>query len=141
MTIELVPLCTARISLAAPTVLPATPVGTRIIGEMTAMEVEGPRLTAHLKGAAAADWLVLAPDATLGNVDVRATLETDDGALILLHYGGRLDLAQSPPVAHTAPLFDTGDERYTWLARLQAVAKGTFNDDMSLLTYEMYEVR
>ncbi|MDQ1394896.1 MAG: hypothetical protein QOG64_155 [Acidimicrobiaceae bacterium] len=141
MPLELVPLCTARVSLAPPIVLPGTPVGTRIIGEVTAVDVDGPRIKAHMKGAAAADWLILGPDGTLGTVDVRVTWETDDGAVIFAHDGGRLVLAPAPPVAYVTPRFDTGDERYGWLARIQAVAKGTFSDDMSVLTYEMFELR
>lgn len=141
MTLELVPLCTAQVTLASPIVLPATPLGMRIIGEVTAITVEGPRVRATLRGAAAADWLLVAPDGTFGTIDARVTLETDDEALILMQYNGRLDLAQSPAVATVAPRFDTGDERYAWLARLQAVARGTFNADMSQLTYEMFELR
>jgi hypothetical protein len=41
---------------------------------------------------------------------------------------------------YVAPRFETGDERYTWLNRIQAVGKGTLNQDLSL-DYEWYEVR
>ena len=34
----------------------------------------------------------------------------------------------------------TGDERYAWLNRIQAVAKGTFTPEGTLI-YEMYELR
>ena len=40
---------------------------------------------------------------------------------------------------YAAPLFDTGDERYTWLNRIQAVSKGMV--DGLTLTYEIYELR
>ena len=33
-----------------------------------------------------------------------------------------------------------GDERYAWLNRIQAVGKGTINEDLSV-DYEWYEVR
>jgi hypothetical protein len=141
MALELEPLCTARIGLAPPILLPGTPSGTRIIVDVTGVEVEGPRITAHQKGTSGADWMVSGPDGTLGSADVRMTWETDDGALILVQYRGRLDLSQAPPVVYAAPLFETGDERYAWLARIQGVAKGTLSPDMSLLTYEMYELR
>jgi hypothetical protein len=141
MTLELVPLCTAVVTLAPPIVIPGTPLGTRLIGEVTGLDVQGERIKAHLKGAAAADWLLSSPDGTLGTVDVRITWETDDGAVIYVRYGGRLDMSVFPGVAYVAPLFDTGDERYAWLTRIQAVAKGEFSQDMLTLTYEMYEVR
>ena len=37
------------------------------------------------------------------------------------------------------PLFETGDDRYRWLNRVQAVAKGVL--DGLALTYEVCEVR
>jgi hypothetical protein len=45
MSIELVPLCTASAVLAEPFVLPDTPLGTRVIAEVTAFDVAGDRLT------------------------------------------------------------------------------------------------
>ena len=41
---------------------------------------------------------------------------------------------------YATPLFRTGDERYQWLTRIQAVAKGAFQPDGTLV-YEMYELR
>ena len=38
----------------------------------------------------------------------------------------------------TAPLFETGDERYTWLNSIQAVGIGTVNDDQTEVSYEVY---
>ncbi len=139
MTIELVPLCTVQATLAAPLVLPNTPSGTRVIVGVTEAVVDGERLRGRLKGAAAADWLVLAADGT-ATLDVRLTVETDDGALVFVQYRGRSDMSQGPTAPlYTAPLFETGDERYAWLNRIQAVAKG--RNDGSTLTYEMYELR
>jgi len=82
------------------------------------------------------------PEGT-GTVDVRATLQTDDGAIIFVQYNGRLDASQGlqfPMTAYVAPLFETGDERYAWLNRIQAVGKGIVYEDLSL-DYEWYEVR
>jgi hypothetical protein len=72
---------------------------------------------------------------------VRGTLETDDGALVYSFYQGRLDLSQPLREAHiyAAPLYETGDERYAWLNKVQAVAKGT--TDGQTLNYEIYELR
>jgi hypothetical protein len=140
VAIELVPLCTATITLADPMVLPNTPSGMRIIIEVRDATLEGERLRAKLKGAAAADWLTVGPDGT-GTLDVRGTFETDDGALVYSWYRGRLDLSKPPGSApiYAAPLYETGDERYAWLNKIQAVAKGT--TDREILTYEIYEVR
>ena len=140
VTIELVPLCTATITLADPLVLPNTPSGTRVIVEVIDAVYEGDRLSGKHKGVAAADWMTVGPEGT-GTLDVRGTLETHDGALVYVTYRGRLDLSVPPGSAPTyaAPLYETGDERYAWLNRIQAVAKGTI--DGQTLTYEIAEVR
>ena len=142
MSIELVPLATARIALAEPFILPSTPSGTRIIAEVRSGEYEGERLRGTLKGVAAADWMTLSAEG-VGTLDVRALIETDDGALVYSWYHGRTDFSEGPGIKpiYAAPLFETGDERYTWLNTIQAVAKGTLSDDNTLLTYEICEVR
>ena len=135
VTIELVPLCTATITLADPLVLPNTPSGTRVIVEVIDAVYEGERLSGKHKGVAAADWMTIGPEGT-GTLDVRGPLETHDGALVYVTYRGRLDLSVPPGSAPTyaAPLYETGDERYAWLNRIQAVAKGTI--DGQKLTYD-----
>jgi hypothetical protein len=142
MPIELVPLGTATISLASAFVLPSTPAGTRMIAEVEDAVIDGDRLRARMKGKAAADWLTMSPEA-VGTVDVRVLFETHDGALVYCWYHGRLDLSKpvgSLPV-YTAPLFETGDERYRWLNTVQAVGKGTISADGLGLVYELYELR
>jgi len=132
MTLELVPLCTATVELAE--AISVSP--TLIIGEVTGVRVEGERINAAMKGRAAADWLRVSPDG-YGTIDVRMTLETDDGAAVFVSYSGRLDFTTM--TAYATPQFDTGDERYAWLTRIQAVAKGVFGG--AGLVYEMYELR
>lgn len=137
MTIELVPLGTMTFTLSTPMVLTDTPRGTRVIVEVTGGTFVGERVRAKQHGAAAADWLTVDAHG-LGTLDVRGVMETDDGALIYATYSGRIDTAAGTgPIA--APLFDTGDDRYRWLAKIQAVAKGTIDGDT--LSYEVYEVR
>ena len=142
MAIELVSLCTLRLQLKPPIQVNAGPAGTRLIVELVSAQVKGDRLRGELLGAAAADWMIVGPDGT-ALVDVRATLQTDDGAIIFVQYNGRMDASQGlqfPMTAYVAPLFETGDERYAWLNRIQAVGKGILYEDLSL-DYEWYEVR
>jgi hypothetical protein len=138
--IELVPLATATATLSAPIVLPSTPSGMRLIFEMTDYRLDGDRFRARQRGVAAADWLVVGPEGT-GTLDVRVTLETPEGAVVLLRYGGRVDasLGLGGAPIYATPQFETGDERYAWLNRIQAIAKGTLTG--SALTYEVYELR
>jgi hypothetical protein len=133
MALELIPLCTATVSLAeAVTVSP-----TLTIGEVTGVRMEGERLTASKFGQAAADWLQVSPEG-YGTLDVKVTVQTDDGAVIHATYSGRLQF--DTMTVYAAPLFHTGDERYAWINRIQAVAKGHFTEDGTLI-YEMFELR
>ena len=139
MTLELVPLATMTAELAAPFVLDSCPAGGRWIFEVDSVTVTGDRLRASMKGRSTADWLTVGPDMT-GTLDVRMLLETDDGALVFVLYNGRVDLTNGGAGGtYAAPRFETGDDRYRWLNKIQAVAKGTL--DGSTLTYEMYELR
>ncbi len=140
VAIELVPFATATIRIKEPIMLPNTPRGTRAIIEVPEATYEGERMRAKLKGVAAADWVTVGPDGT-ASLDVRLTVETDDGALIFVSYGGRTDVSEGIGAApvYSTPLFETGDERYAWLNKVQTVAKGTIEGDV--LTYEIYEVR
>jgi hypothetical protein len=97
-----------------------------------------------MMGAAAADWILIGPEGT-ATLDVRATLRTDDGAIIFMQYNGKVaaDLSQGvqlPATVYVAPRFEACDERYAWLNRIQAIGKGTVHEDLSL-DYEWYEVR
>ncbi len=140
MALELVPLCTIDIALAAEQIFVGEgPAGLRVIAEVETVTVSGERLSGSLKGRATADWLTIV--GTVGTIDVRSTIETDDGAVVYLTYGGRMDLSQGPGGApiYTALTFETGHPDYAWLNLVQAVAKGTL--DGTSLSYEVAEVR
>jgi hypothetical protein len=141
MAIELVPLGTARIQLQPFITLEALPRGTLHIVELTDITIEGDRLQAKQKGVAAADWL-LVDSGGVGTLDVRYCAETVDGALLYASYAGRVDLSGGLFAAsvYATPLIQTGDSRYAWLNKVQAVAKGKVDESM-LLTYEVYELR
>jgi hypothetical protein len=140
MTIELLSLGTADVKISEPIMMPGGPSGTRAIIEIMSAEYKGERLRAKLKGVAAADWAVVSPTG-IGLMDVRLTIETEDGALIYVSYGGRVDLStgMEGAIVYTAPRFETGDERYEWMNKIQAVAKGVISG--GVLRYELYELR
>ena len=99
--------------------------------------MEGDRLSGTWRQGAG-DWLVV--NGGIGTVDVRAIIETDDGANVMVSYGGRLDLSNGPGAApiFVAPRFECGHPAYTWLNLVQAVGKGDL--DGAALTYEFAEV-
>ena len=133
MSLELVPLFTCTVTLAAP--IPVS--SSLMVGEVTAAVIDGERVKGTLKGNAAADWLRPSPEG-YGTLDVKITYETHDGAVIHATYSGRLQF--DTMTVYAAPLFHTGDERYLWMNRIQAVAKGAFTAPDTLV-YEMYELR
>ncbi len=106
----------------------------------------------RLKGAVlpvGADWLLIRRDG-IGVVDVRATMKTDDGALLYVSYGGLLDLGpdgyekflrgELPPEIpiRTAPRFQTSHPDYLWLNRLQCFGAGVVEPAKGLVSYDLY---
>ncbi len=129
-------LMTYRADLKPPVEVGAGPFGTRMIFDVVGGKAEGPRLRGRLL-ASGADWLLVNANGT-GYLDVRGTLETDDGALVYIHYHGVLEMnekvmavsAQGEETDYgdtyfmTQPRFETGDPRYQWLNSIVAVAEG-----------------
>lgn len=134
---ELIPLCRVDLELGPPSMIGKGPSGQRMIVEVVAMTLTGDRLNGTLKGRSSADWVTIV--GATATIDVRATIETDDGALVYVQYRGRSDITNgmgSTPI-YVAPVFETGDERYQWLNHIQAVGKGLLSD----LRYDWFEVR
>lgn len=129
-------LFTMRATLDGPTIIPNAPHGTRILVPVTGGEVTGPKVNGTLR-AHGGDWVTMRPDGT-AQLDVRVTILTDDGAAIFMEYKGILTTGENRTI-RTAPLFQTGDERYTWLNSVQAVATGETGDGD--VTYQVYAVR
>src|ERR1700704_5698280 len=119
-----------------PQKLGAVPQGTRVIAAIAGGTFEGPRLRGKVLPGGG-DWTLLRPDAVL-ELDLRITLETDDGALIGMTSFG---LRHGPPEVlaaiargesvdpsryyfRTAPRFETSAPKYAFLNRLIAVASG-----------------
>jgi hypothetical protein len=130
-------LMTLRVTVAHPQIVGSVPLGTRRIAPLSGGDFEGPRLRGTLVAAASADWLLLRADGVL-ELDLRATLRTDDGALIVMRSFG---LRHGPPEViaalgrgepvdpasyyfRTTPRFDTADARYAFLNRIVTVAGG-----------------
>ena len=138
MSIELLPLGTLTIVIDQHTVVGTTPAGIRIVGEALSCHWVGDRIEARQHGKMSHDWLMVHSDGSV-SVDARLLLMTDDGAPITITYRGKA--AKQPSeggVVFTTPVFETGDERYSWLNGIQAVGRGIRED--TLLTYELYQL-
>jgi len=134
---ELVSMGTITVQLGERIEVGSGPKGTRLVVDVESIEVESDRVRASLAATDAADWLTLSEDGSIGCVDVRFTLKTDDGAYIYVEYAGRADMANG--LIATAPTFQTGDERYAWLNKIQAVGAGALEENGRLI-YSLYEV-
>jgi hypothetical protein len=127
---------TAHTADHAPAVIRGAPGGTRLV--VTAMRgtFEGPKLRGTLAEVAGGDWVTVRADGSM-KVDVRLVLRTHDGADILMTYSGIATRdGDGIMTVRTAPLFETGDERYSWLNQLQAVARGRVGE--GAVTYEVF---
>lgn len=124
------------VTLGEQFVIQGGPLGSRVIAEVDTVELVGDKITASMVGKSAADWLTLGPDNSYGTLDVRVTLKTDDDEIIYMEYSGRIDLTNGSVVS--APLFQTGAEKYDWLNRMQSIGVGQNGPDS--LIYEMYQV-
>jgi len=128
---------TLRAETGTRTVIDNAPQGTRTIVQVTGGRFEGPRLKASVQ-TPAGDWITNRADGSY-RLDVRLTLKTDDGAVILVTYNG---IGQTTPAGASlriAPLFETGDSRYSWLTRLQAVGVGERVG--TTVTYDFYALK
>lgn len=125
------------------------PFGTRAVANVTGGTCDGPRVKGVLLPTGG-DWL-LRDERGVTRLDVRATIKTEDGALIYLQYFGiaRPNDPAHPPAAvrptaygdsyfMTAPRFETGDERYAWLSELVCVAEGRLTEKG--VAYRVYAV-
>ena len=130
------PLITLQVVVASPQRIGTAPHGARVIAPISGGTFEGPLLRGNVL-AGGGDWTLLRSDGVL-ELDLRITLETDDGALIYmtsfgLRHGPAETLAAlargesvdpSTYYFRTTPRFETSAPRYTFLNRLIAIASG-----------------
>lgn len=136
---------------APPEVIGPTPEGLRLNVYVTGGDVSGPRIQGKVRPVGA-DWLTIRDDG-VGILDVRATIETDDGALIYAAYQGVGDagedgyqrfLENNPPerlVIRAVPRFITSHPDYLWLNRLQCVNIGEADLVNWIVSYDVYALR
>jgi len=132
---------------------PAQSAGSRVIVNVTGGTVRGPKINGTIV-APSGDWLIVMADGSL-RLDVRATIKTDDGEIILVTYSGAI--ARSKEVADrfnngevitskdiyfiTAPQFTTGSKKYDWINHIQAVGKMVSTQRGVNIKYDLFIVR
>ena len=146
--VEVRHLCDISIDLELQAV--PTPAGTKMIFGVVEGRAEGERLSGSFTRNSG-DWVNFGSD-RIGRIDVRATLVTDDDAPIYFTNIGRVgplpdDFAELGPgertrwdetYARSAPVFETGDERYAWLNGILTV--GIHEVSLDHVDYRLFEV-
>src|ERR1700741_3071249 len=141
-------LMTLHVAVVGAQKIGAVPHGTRVTALIASGHFEGPRLRGRVLPGGG-DWTLLRGDGVL-ELDLRLTLETDDGALIhmtsfglrhgppefiaALGRGERVD--PSAYYFRTIPRFETGDSRYAFLNRLLAISSGDRRAEGPIYTIE-----
>ena len=119
--------------------------------------IRGPGIKGTFIGPCA-DWLRIMRSG-VARLDVRATIKTDDGALLYLTYNGIIQhseksyqklingerMTQDDGIYFfTAPTIETSAEKYAWLNGVQLVNKfveGQINPDRAYVRYDVYVLR
>jgi hypothetical protein len=141
-------LMTMHVAVASVQKIGAVPYGTRSTAVVTGGHFEGPRLRGKVLPGSG-DWTLLRSDGVL-ELDLRFTLETDDGALVHMTSFG---LRHGPPEViaalgrgetvdassyyfRTTPRFETAHPKYAFLNRLLAVTRGDRRPEGPIYTIE-----
>jgi hypothetical protein len=137
--------------LRAPEVIGPVGTGIRINFHVEGGEIRGPRLSGRVLPVGA-DWLTLQHDG-IAVLDVRATLQAGDGALIDVAYSGLGDLGgegyaaflrgELPPgmTLRTVPRFSSAHPAHAWMNRLQFVGIGEVDFARQYVSYDVYALR
>jgi hypothetical protein len=139
-----------RASLPRLTVFGATPEGLQLAFYVEEGEWSGPRVRARYR-AEGGDWMLVRRDG-VGIPNARATLETEDGALLYYQLTGTVELGPNGYERALANDFDdlaplsivgkiaTASPRWIWLNRLTLVGAGTVDLKNAVVRYDVYSI-
>jgi hypothetical protein len=135
-------------TLREPEAVGPVPDGVRLNFYVTGGSFSGPKCRGSVLPVGG-DWLTIRRDG-IGVLDVRATLQTQDQALIYIAYTGVLDLGKNgydnalkgkfPDVVplRVASRMHTSHPKYQWMNRLQCVQFGEANLPTLTRRYDVY---
>jgi hypothetical protein len=150
---ELEHICSYTVTLVdPPEVIGPVPGDLRINAYYGGGEIWGPRLRGRVLPVGA-DWLVLRTDG-VGTVDIRCTLEAEDGGLIYVTVNGVIDFGpdgyqrflsgELPPDGtpiRAASRFFTAHPDHAWLNRVSGLHIGQAVGSRGEIHYDVYAVR
>jgi len=121
------PLMSVRLKTAPTQNIGASPHGTRVTFPIIGGTFDGDRLRGQVLPGGD-DWTLKRPDGVV-ELDLRVTLETEDGALVHMTFEGiRDDGAAADPYFRTTPRFETASPKYAFLNRILAVGTAEIRD-------------
>lgn len=149
---ELEQICSYNATLSPGEPIGPVAEGLRLTIYHTGGEASGPRIRGKVRPVGG-DWATLRADG-VAVLDVRATIETHDGALISLAAAGYMDLGpdgyqaalngQLPPDGtpfRTTPRLQTAHPAYRWANRLVYLGIGELHLSVPEVRYDIYAVR
>ena len=130
------------------------PLGRRTLNAVANGDFAGERLRGVINPGTG-DWMLTRNNIRV--VDARVVLQTDDGAVIHMSYGGRImfpddlgDAVRDTSRRHlidpsryyfrTTPLFETGAAKYTWINSIVAVGSGRLIEGGGV-AYDVFELQ
>ncbi|WP_423736736.1 DUF3237 domain-containing protein [Chitinophaga caseinilytica] len=142
-----------ELELSAPQMVGKVLPGTRVIYPVNGGTVKGKVNGKVLPGGG--EWGIVADSLTF-KMDVRATIQTDDGALIYIAYKGYLfadaktnavigagkghTLSPSDYYFRSTPVFETSSPKYAWLNRTVAIGVGRLSG-VGKVAYRIYAIK
>lgn len=143
-----------ELDINTPQVIGSVPTGTRIIFPFKGGTVKGDKINGKVLPVGA-DW-GLNLDSTTFKIDVRGTIETNDGALVYISYSGYLhadpkkfaminagkanELSPSDYYFRSNPLFETSSPKYAWLNHTVAIGIGRI-PAAGKVSYRIYAIK
>jgi hypothetical protein len=144
-------LMSLTLQLSPPEVIGPVPEGIRANFYFTGGSINGPKVFGKIRPVGA-DWLTVRRDG-VAVLDVKATAQTSDGALLYISYTGIIDLGENgynnflngvPPVegiaVRSSPGIQTSHPNYLWLNRLHCLGIGQVFLARSEVVYDIYSV-
>ena len=136
---------------SSPEVIGPVSEGIRVNFYTSGGEITGASVRGKIR-AVGGDWMTVRRDG-VAILDVRATFETHDGALILVTYPGVIDFGEDgydkflrgelPTDAkiRISPRFVTSHPEYLWLNRLHCIGVGKYLAATNAARYDVYAIR
>ncbi len=113
--------------------------GARMIFIAKGGTIRGPKLNGTLLPGGG-DWFTMRDDG-VGELNVRGSFKTDDGALIYSHYLGLTHNKTDDGSRYfvTTPYYETGSEKYAWLNKIVTIGIG-HSPGPNKVAYDVFKV-